>query len=295
MDLVYSQPSAPVLDRRPAPDDSVRLAGAALGYLTLLGIACVTFVWTRGGQRLDGVFVPRAERGGGYQQRTSLAEPALAVLSFIGDAAILAVLLLAVLVVGALTKRFWAGVAGVAIVLCSVGAARILKTLLWRPDLDVLGSTTHNSFPSGHVSAAMALLLAFLLVVPPWARWWLAVPGVVAVSAVASATMIMGWHRFSDTVGGILLASALCCVGAAVLTRLRGVSRVDTARRGPFSTAKTVVGGLAGVLITIMALLTDEGLFSAMVAATGVSVLITVSVLSLLDAWWAGEPRPVLR
>jgi len=292
MDLVYSQPSAPVVARKPEADESVRLAGAALGYLTLLGVACVTFVWTRGGQRLDGVFVPRAERGGGYQQRSPLAEPALAVLSFIGDAAILAVLLVAVLVVGALTKRLWAGVAGVAIVLCSVGAARILKTLVWRPDLDVLGSTTHNSFPSGHVSAAMALLLAFLLVVPPWARWWLAVPGAAAVSAVASATMIMGWHRFSDTVGGILLASALCCVGAAALTRLRPVSRVDTGRH---SHIKTIVGALAGVLITILALFTDEGLFSAMVAATGVTMLITVSVLSLLDAWWTGEPRPVLR
>jgi membrane-associated phospholipid phosphatase len=216
----------------------------------------------------------RGPSGGGYQQRTPLAEPALAVLSFIGDAAILAVLLLAVLVVGALTKRLWAGVAGVAIVLCSVGAARILKTLLWRPDLDVHGSTTHNSFPSGHVSAAMALLLAFLLVVPPWARWWLAVPGTAAVSAVASATMIMGWHRFSDTVGGILLASALCCVGAAALTRLRPVPRVDTGHHSHVKTVKTIVGGLVGVLITIMALFTDEGLFSA---------------------WWTGEPRPVLR
>jgi membrane-associated phospholipid phosphatase len=292
MDLVYSPPSAPVLSRAPAPGDSARFAGAALGYLTLLGMACVMFVWTRGGQQLDGVFVPRAERGGSYQQRTALAEPALAVLSFVGDTVILATLLLAVLVVGALTRRLWAGVAGVAIVLCSVGAARILKALLWRPDLNVPGSTTHNSFPSGHVSAAMALLLAFLLVVPPWARWWLAVPGAAAVSAVASATMIMGWHRFSDTAGGILLASALCCVGAAVLTRLRGVSRVDSGRRGHL---KTVVGVLVGVLITSMASFAGEGLFSAMVAASGVTVLITVSVLSLLDAWWTGEPRPVLR
>jgi hypothetical protein len=138
----------------------------------------------------------------------------------------------------------------------------------------------------------MALLLAFLLVVPPWARWWLAVPGAAAVSAVASATMILGWHRFSDTAGGVLLASALCCVGAAALTRLRGVSRVDNRSHDH---GKTIVGGLAGVLITSMALFTDEGLFTAMVAAAGVTVLITVSVLSLLDAWWTGEPRPVLR
>ncbi|MCI2423363.1 phosphatase PAP2 family protein [Saccharopolyspora sp. K220] len=250
-----------------------RLLGAALGYLVALGLTCLVFVWTRDGQRLDGWLVPRAERGGGYEQQTTLVEPAKTVLSYFGDPAVLVVLLGMVLLVGALSKRFLAGVAGVAAVLCSVGIARVLKLLVVRPDLGVDGSTTHNSFPSGHAAVAMGLLLAFLLVLPGRARRWVAVPGVAGVSVIASATMITGWHRFSDVVGAVLLAAALSCLAAALTHRY-------DARDAGLSGLVWAGGGLIALVVAVV--LPGGGVFSAMAAASGCTMLAVAPMLVLL-------------
>ncbi|MEK8104953.1 phosphatase PAP2 family protein [Micromonospora sp. M12] len=64
--------------------------------------------------------------------------------------------------------------------------------------------------------------MAFLLVLPGWARRWLAVPGAAGVSVIASATMIAGWHRFSDVLGGVLLGVTVFCLAAAALTAWPG-------------------------------------------------------------------------
>ncbi|MGI5211442.1 phosphatase PAP2 family protein [Plantactinospora sp. CA-290183] len=232
---------------RPLPPRTRRqtprgLLGAALGFLIALALTCRVFVSTPGGQRLDGWLLPRAERGGGYEQRSRFLEPAKSVLTGFGDWKVLATLLVLVFLVALLTRRPWAGVAGVALFLCSGAGAAVLKLMVVRPDLGVEGSTTHNSFPSGHVAAATSLLLAFLLVLPGSARWWLAVPGGVGVSVVAAATMIAGWHRFSDVLGGVLLSAALCCLAAAAST----YRRPRSARAGGGAGGSTPAGGGAG-------------------------------------------------
>jgi membrane-associated phospholipid phosphatase len=201
----------PVLDRATAGG---RFLAAAAVCLLALALTCVVFVWTPGGQAFDGALLPMSERGASYQQDTPLLEPAKAVLALFGDEVLLGVVLLAVVLVG---RRSWASVAAVGVVLGSVAAARVLKEVVVRPDLDVVGSSTHNSFPSGHVAVATALLLAFALVLPPAARPWVLVPGSVAVVVVAASTMITGWHRLSDLVGGALVAGVLHCLAAAAL------------------------------------------------------------------------------
>jgi hypothetical protein len=57
----------------------------------------------------------------------------------------------------------------------------------------------------------MAVVLALTLVVPRRARPFVMVPGALGVAWVASATIALGWHRLSDTVGGCLLVAAVCC------------------------------------------------------------------------------------
>jgi membrane-associated phospholipid phosphatase len=186
---------------------------AAVVSLLALAVTCLVFVWTPAGQEFDTALLPRAERGGGYEQQTELLTPAKYVLDLFGDTAVLAVLLVCVLVIGVVTKRPWAGAAGVGVVLGSVLTARFLKEVVVRPDLGVYGSSTHNSFPSGHVAVATGLFLAFLLVLP---TKWLVLPGALAVVVIGSATMITGWHRLSDIIGAVLLAVALYCVAAAL-------------------------------------------------------------------------------
>ncbi|WP_405098134.1 phosphatase PAP2 family protein [Micromonospora sp. NBC_01412] len=216
------RPLVPAPSRRPHSVHPGPLVEAALGSLLALALSCAVFLWTPAGQWLDGLLLPRAERGGGYEQQSDLVGPAKTVLALFGSPVLLAVLLGSVLLVGLARRRLVAGVVGVGMVLGAVAVAGMAKTVLPRPEFQIESSTTHNSFPSGHVTTATALLLAFMLVLPGWARRWLVVPGALGVSVVASATMIAGWHRFSDTLGGVLLAVSLSCLAAAALAHLGG-------------------------------------------------------------------------
>ncbi|MEU8301195.1 phosphatase PAP2 family protein [Micromonospora sp. NPDC048909] len=294
------------------------LLGAALCYLFALGLTCLFFLFTRVGQWLDGLLLPRAERGGGYQQQTVLVGPAKTVLAHFGNPLLLAALLGAVLLVALLRRRLVAGVVAVGLVLCAVAVAGAAKSVLPRPDLQVESSTTHNSFPSGHVVAATALVLAFMLVLPGWARRWLAVPGAVGVSVVASATMIAGWHRFSDVLGGVLLSVALFCLAAAALEHRRvggdpgggieplgaaGSSGETESPGGSFG--GRVPGGLVeaavGLVVLVWALLAvgpgltesvDRGPLVAIVAVTGSTTLAVGSAVLLLGAGEGSRGRP---
>ncbi|GIG88194.1 phosphatase PAP2 family protein [Plantactinospora endophytica] len=297
----YPNPSVTPLrhpGRSAARAPAARLRRAALGYLLAFVVTAVGFVGTAPGQRLDGRLLPRAERGGGYEQPTDLVGPAKAVLAWFGNPTVLGLLLVVVLLLGVLFRRVWAGVAGVALVGVAVVLASVAKQVILRPELGVATSTTHNSFPSGHVSVAMALLLAVVLVLPAPARWWIAVPGTAGVCTVAAATMIAGWHRFSDVVGGVLLAAVLFCLAAAVLARPR---RDTVDRVGPTGTAMRLLDGtpLLGLLggVPRLGLLGDRpplspdaapdgvgGLFVAVAAGSGVVVVVVATVLVLLRA-----------
>jgi membrane-associated phospholipid phosphatase len=103
----------------------------------------------------------------------------------------------------------------VAVVLMGVAAAlaQLLKLALDRPDLAQKIRYTDNSFPSGHVTVAAVCVFALMLVLPTRTRWVVAVAGSVWVCAVGISTLVAGWHRPSDFLGGVLLAAT--CYAAA--------------------------------------------------------------------------------
>lgn len=109
---------------------------------------------------------------------------------------------------------------GIAILL-AVGSAAILKQwLLPRPLLlDDHAIATVTSYPSGHVTAAAALAAALVVVVAPRWRRRAAFGGGALVALTGIAVLITGWHRPSDAVGGVLLATAWISLAAAVTTR----------------------------------------------------------------------------
>jgi membrane-associated phospholipid phosphatase len=293
-------PDLPAVRRRPRDSGTAhpgpRLLVAALGYLVALVLTCWVFLWTRAGQWLDGVLLPRAERGGGYEQPTVLVDPAKTMLATFDSPAVLTILLGSVLLAGLLGRRPLAGVVGVGMVLGAVAVADAVKSALSRPDYQIESSTAHNSFPSGHVTAATALLLAFMLVLPGWARRWLAVLGGAGVSVVASATMIAGWHRFSDSLGGVLLAAVLFCLTAAVLPSRRGGaepgSAVDVRGGSGGGTALRGLAEAAGLLAVLCAVLlvvvpglaasVERGPLVAIVTVTVSTVLAVGSVAFLV-------------
>ncbi|GAB3933061.1 hypothetical protein GCM10027614_03320 [Micromonospora vulcania] len=131
------QPARSLPPPRSATPRAVLLLAAALCYLIALGATCAVFLGTRSGQWLDGLLLPRAERGGGYEQQTVLVGPAKTVLAAFGSPSLLAVLLGGVLLVGLLGRRLLAGAVGIGMVLGTVGVAGILKELLPRPDFQI--------------------------------------------------------------------------------------------------------------------------------------------------------------
>jgi membrane-associated phospholipid phosphatase len=64
------------------------------------------------------------------------------------------------------------------------------------------------AWPSGHMTAATALALAFVLVVPESARGFAAAAGVLWVVAIAGTILLLGTHLASDVVSGMLVAGA---------------------------------------------------------------------------------------
>jgi membrane-associated phospholipid phosphatase len=101
-------------------------------------------------------------------------------------------------------------------------SADLLKPLLAHPHAEVAPLYVKSaSWPSGHASAAMALLWCALLVAPARLRPAIAVLGIAFLVAVAFSLLILAWHMPSDVVGGYLLATLWAALAVAGL-RLTG-------------------------------------------------------------------------
>jgi membrane-associated phospholipid phosphatase len=111
------------------------------------------------------------------------------------------------------------------------GVAEVLKPLLAHPHDSVgwqwVGAA---SWPSGHATAAMTLVLCALLVAPHRLRPLVAALGCAFAVAVGCSLLILAWHMPSDVLGGYLLAAlcvslAVAAMGAAWDEPRRGVGR----------------------------------------------------------------------
>lgn len=136
----------------------------------------------------------------------------------------------------ALRHRRWRAVLrAAAIVLASAGLARVLKDeVLTRPVLGPFG-VAENTFPSGHVAVATALVVAALLLRGPArgrpvprrptrapalpaaaaAAW--AVLGAVVVLLACLASVLGHAHRLSDAIGAVLLVGAVAATVCALV------------------------------------------------------------------------------
>jgi membrane-associated phospholipid phosphatase len=73
------------------------------------------------------------------------------------------------------------------------------------------------SWPSGHATAAMTLVLCALLVAPGRLRPTIAALGSVFAVAVGFSLLILAWHMPSDVLGGYLLAALFVSLAVAAL------------------------------------------------------------------------------
>jgi membrane-associated phospholipid phosphatase len=97
-------------------------------------------------------------------------------------------------------------------------SSETLKPLLAHPHYAV-GSTRIGaaSWPSGHATAALTLVLCAVLVTPARLRPLVAGLGAAYTVAVGLALLILAWHMPSDVLGGYLMAALWTALAVAAL------------------------------------------------------------------------------
>jgi membrane-associated phospholipid phosphatase len=152
-----------------------------------------------------GLFRPAT--AGWAEQFSHLADP--------GPFALFAATLVAVAL---LRRRPRTAIAVTVILAGSNLTTQLLKPALAKPEL-VPGIDT-ATWPSGHATAAMALVLCLQLVVPLRLRPAAAAFGGLFALAVVYSILILGHHEPSDVLGGFLMAGAWTALGVAALRTL---------------------------------------------------------------------------
>jgi membrane-associated phospholipid phosphatase len=93
-----------------------------------------------------------------------------------------------------------------------------LKPLLAHPHVQL--DAVHigpASWPSGHSTAALALVLCAVLVAPARLRPMVAAAGAAFALAVGVSLLILAWHMPSDVLGGYLVATLWAALAVAAL------------------------------------------------------------------------------
>lgn len=191
-------------------------AAAALVAALLAAAFLAVYLWavrSQSGQRADiHLLVVLQDLNPALGPAATALRPGLVVAGALGCAA---------LGLLALSRRRWRSLgAALTVVVLSVGGTRMLKdVVLDRPYLGDFGYTV-NTFPSGHVSATLALVAAAALLSPGWRtptarRLFLLTLGAVAVAACL-ASVLEHVHRPSDVLGSVLLVGSATALSVAV-------------------------------------------------------------------------------
>jgi len=106
------------------------------------------------------------------------------------------------------------------ILLGANATSQLLKPALATPRFtEVLGTNQINagSWPSGHATGAMSLVLCAVLVASPRWRPAVAAMGAAFAVAVSYSILALAWHFPSDILGGFLIAALWTCLGVGGL------------------------------------------------------------------------------
>ncbi|WP_114853555.1 phosphatase PAP2 family protein [Brachybacterium sp. YJGR34] len=190
-----------------------------------------TAVGTASGQRLDQLTLSGAQAHDG--PLSQYAELAVETVSMPVIGALLAATVLLVLL-----RRRTALLLPLSVLILGANlTTQLIKHVL--VDREALGpgiEITPNSFPSGHTTLAATAMVALVLA-SGRARVVLAPLGALWTAAAGIGTLVVGWHRPSDVVGGLLVVAGwtflvLAVQGVAARRRLvRAARRPDHGRR----------------------------------------------------------------
>lgn len=171
-------------------------------------------------------------------------------------------LVLAVLGLIALASYGWRRALGIILVSgVTIVASQLLKSsLLRRPDLLY---DAPNTFPSGHMTVFVVLVVAMVWAVPAVIRPWVTFGGAVLLCIASWQLLEYGWHRPSDVYGAIALGTAAFAL-ASLIRPLR------TGKRVAVSVPKFLF--MSALLLAVVTLCT---LAYAGIAESGPALLLT--------------------
>ena len=261
----------------------------AVAALVAIGLYAVT-VRTRVGQLVGELIL------GGRPASSPIVADAEQVLATLSRTS-LVIGTLCVITIALAQRRPWlAAAATVAIVGANASTQMLKVVILDRTDmLDGLFYPLPNSFPSGHATAAASIAVGALLVLPPLLRAPTVILSSIIVAVVGVSTLLAGWHRMADAVGGVFVATAWGSAAGAILGWRRGVDVVGirTVAFGAFASRIPVLlgivalalGGLAYLIaaldpLDVMLVLAERG-GSPAIFAIGVLLTIGSSLLAL--------------
>ncbi|MBL3699998.1 phosphatase PAP2 family protein [Leucobacter luti] len=202
--------------------------------VALFGAVYVAAVLTPAGQAFENAALRGADQVSAGE--FALASDALGRITLIS----LAVATVGVGAIGLLRRQPALAAIAVGVIAAGQLVTQSLKRwVLPRPELvPVTGDFTENSFPSGHTTIAMTVLVAVFLVVPyRWRGIAMLFTSGWAVG-IGAYTVTAKWHRLSDTIGADLVALALGAVAALILLRMR---RLEIIARPPRARTAVVV------------------------------------------------------
>lgn len=251
-----------------------RLAWLAVASAMVVALTHLLRIFTPGGQRWD---------DGAYLEALQLPESVRdACDALLGTLRVptIAIILLACLLIALVRRQPVTGFTVIVAFALAILSAEALAAVIPRPDLaadltTLVDNAGANTFPSGHAAIATGLCLAVITVSAP--RWRPVATGFgLAFSlVVACSTVIAGWHRPSDAVGGIALATAWMALAVALLAGQRAIAVQGRSPRGYL-----VLGVGIGVLLlaAVVTLATVAGGFLLAFATAQALVIVTASV-----------------
>jgi membrane-associated phospholipid phosphatase len=176
----------------------------------------------------------------------------------------------------------------------SAATTQLLKPAIAHPRFDGFVVSLHGhavnpyipapAFPSGHATAAMAIALAALIVVPRALRPLTAACGAVFALTIGCTIVALGWHFPSDIVGGYLVATAW---GLATLAGLRAADArwpaIGTLRAVARSKAPAVREALApaAALVAIAVVAVAVARFERIAAFAGAHTTTTLAAIAI--------------
>ncbi len=110
-----------------------------------------------------------------------------------------------------------------------------------------------GAFPSGHVTVAMSLAMALVLVAPPAAALdWPPLAGCAYASLVGVAVIALDWHRPSEVVSGYLVSVGWAAAVAAVIVAAWGTDELGGGGPSPARRAGAVAAIVVGAVFVLV-------------------------------------------